>query len=62
MSKVQLALSVLRKHIVPVIGIVLIVLNALIANGDISLSAHTVDLLNAVLAAAGLGILHKRTV
>lgn len=53
-------IQLLRKHLPYVVGAVLIVLNALIANGDISFSAHVVNLINAVLAAFGLGVLHSR--
>lgn len=62
MDKVTSSIKYLRKHIVPIIGIALVVVNALIANGDITLSPHVLDLVNAILAASGLGILHKRTV
>jgi GH25 family lysozyme M1 (1,4-beta-N-acetylmuramidase) len=53
-------LRLLGKHFPYVVGVLLIVVNALVANGDLSLSAHVVDVVNSVLAAFGLGALHAR--
>lgn len=50
----------LKRHLPYVIGVALVVVNSLLANGDINLSNHTIDLVNGLLAALGLGVLHKR--
>lgn len=47
-------------HLPYFIGVALVLINTLIANGDIKLSSHALDIVNAVLAAFGLGILHQR--
>jgi len=56
----QTLLKQLRTHLPYVIGVVLVVANALVANGDLTLSNHAVDVVNALLSAFGLGVLHKR--
>lgn len=52
--------STIKKHLPYIIGVVWVVLNALVANGDINLSNHAMDIINSVLPAFGLGVLHKR--
>lgn len=48
------------KHLPYVIGVVLIVLNVLVDNNVVSLSVQFTNVLNALLAAGGLGVLHQR--
>lgn len=60
MSNIKAILRELRVHAPYIIAVVLVCMNALIANGDITIAPHTLDLINAVLAALGLGVLHKR--
>lgn len=49
-----------KAHLPVYIGGVLVILNALIDAGDLSLPAHLVSVVNAVLTLAGLGVLHVR--
>lgn len=53
-------LQTLKKHLPYVIGIVLVVVNALIDQKVLKFNNGTVDIINAVLAATGLGVLHNR--
>lgn len=53
-------LLVLKKHLPYLVGVVLIVLNVLIDQHVFSLSDQSTNLVNALLAAFGLGVLHKR--
>jgi hypothetical protein len=42
------------------LGIILVIVNALIDSGTIALPTHLAFLINAILAAFGLGVLHVR--
>jgi hypothetical protein len=53
-------LKFLKKHLPYVVGVALVVVNTLLANGDINLSNHSIDLVNGLLGALGLGVLHHR--
>lgn len=53
-------LAHIKKHIPGYLSIALVVVNALLANGTIHLSVHVVAVVDAVLAALGIGILHVR--
>jgi hypothetical protein len=56
----QKYLDYLKSHLPVVVGVVLVALNYLIDTGTLTLSSHTVSLVNALLAATGLGVLHYR--
>lgn len=53
-------LNYLKLHLPYVLGVVLIVVNYLIDNNYLSVGDKTTGLINAVLAALGLGVLHYR--
>lgn len=57
----QKVLSNIKAHLPYYIGIVLVVVNALVDNGTLSVSNHAANLINAILAAFGLGVLHYRS-
>jgi hypothetical protein len=57
---VRKALVAMKQHLPYTIGVVLIVLNVLVDNNVIVLSGGLTNVINALLAAGGLGVLHHR--
>lgn len=52
----------IKTHFPLIVGIALVVVNALVDQGYITLSGHVAALINAILAALGFGVLHYRSV
>lgn len=53
-------LNNIRVHLPAYLAVALVVVNALIDSGNLVLPPHLLDVVNAVLAALGLGVLHVR--
>lgn len=49
-----------KKHLPYAIGVILVSVNYLVDSNVLSFSSHTTIMINAILSALGLGILHKR--
>lgn len=60
MNAVKRVLENVRVHLPAYLAVALVVVNALIDSGNLVLAPHVLDVVNAVLAALGLGVLHVR--
>lgn len=60
MNSLKKILSSVRTHLPAYLAVALVVVNVLIDNGTLVIPPHALDVVNAVLAALGLTVLHVR--
>jgi hypothetical protein len=59
-NSMRKAFDSIRLHFPAYVAIVLVLVNTLIDTGTLTIAPHTLYVLNAILAALGLGVLHVR--
>jgi len=60
MNGIKKVFENVRVHSPAYLAVALVIVNALIDSGNLVLAPHVLDVVNAVLAALGLGVLHVR--